>query len=400
MPSARQLAAAPHRLLFFVGALNVLAAMAWWTWWLLCAATPGATTPATVVPAFWAHAFLMQYHVLPPFIFGFLLTVFPRWMGMSDLARTRYLPVGLGLLCGQILFLVGLSTSLSLIKIAVLATLTGWAYGALVLISLLIRDRLKTWHAASCGAALLFGWLGVALFAGYLFLQNVEWLYASIKIGTFALLLPIYFTVAHRMFPFFAGNVVLGYVPWRPLWLLIPFWIFALVHAGLEFAHLYAWLWPIDTVWLGLCSFWLWRIWPRKKGPALLRVLFLGTLWLPIALALYAIQSLWFVYSNVLELGRAPAHALYIGFFGSLLVAMVTRVTQGHSGRPLELGWPAKFAFALLQLVVLVRIAAEFAPDLFRWQAIAALGWLVAFLPWVIRSAWIYATPRADLRPG
>ena len=35
--------------------------------------------------------------------------------------------------------------------------------------------------------------------------------------------------------------------------------------------------------------------------------------------------------------GRAPAHALYIGFFGSLLVAMVTRVTQGHSGRPLEL---------------------------------------------------------------
>ena len=26
------LTAAPHRLLFFAGALNVLAAMAWWTW--------------------------------------------------------------------------------------------------------------------------------------------------------------------------------------------------------------------------------------------------------------------------------------------------------------------------------------------------------------------------------
>ena len=42
--------------------------------------------------------------------------------------------------------------------------------------------------------------------------------------------------------------------------------------------------------------------------------------------------------SGEFVLGRAPAHALFIGFFGSLLVAMVTRVTQGHSGRPLVLG--------------------------------------------------------------
>jgi uncharacterized protein involved in response to NO len=34
------------------------------------------------------------------------------------------------------------------------------------------------------------------------------------------------------------------------------------------------------------------------------------------------------------------------------------------------------------------------------WQAITALGWLVAFLPWVLRSAYIYLTPRADARPG
>ena len=72
--------------------------------------------------------------------------------------------------------------------------------------------------------------------------------------------------------------------------------------------------------------------------PPLLRVLFLGFAWLPIAFALIRCAELWFAVSGEFVLGRAPAHALFIGFFGSLLVAMVTRVTQGHSGRPLVLG--------------------------------------------------------------
>ena len=44
-------------------------------------------------------------------------------------------------------------------------------------------------------------------------------------------------------------------------------------------------------------------------------------------------------------LGRAPAHALFIGFFGSLLVAMVTRVTQGTRADHRVLGRVAGFAF-------------------------------------------------------
>ena len=71
------IAAAPHRLLFFIGATNVLAAMAWWTGWL----GGGLGNPS--VPAGWLHGFVMQYQVLPAFIFGFLLTVFPRWMGQD-----------------------------------------------------------------------------------------------------------------------------------------------------------------------------------------------------------------------------------------------------------------------------------------------------------------------------
>ncbi|HEY6941793.1 MAG TPA: NnrS family protein, partial [Dokdonella sp.] len=48
----------------------------------------------------------------------------------------------------------------------------------------------------------------------------------------------------------------------------------------------------------------------------------------------------------------------------------------------------------------LVRLYAEFSADLPRWLVVAAFGWLIAFLPWVLRSAWIFLTPRVDGKPG
>ena len=129
-------------------------------------------------------------------------------------------------------------------------------------------------------------------------------------------------------------------------------------------------------------------------------MLFLGYAWLPIALALYIVQSLVYALDGDFVLGRAPAHALFIGFFGSLLVAMVTRVTQGHSGRPLVFGGVAMFAFVVIQLVSVARIAAELVHDQMAWQAAAAIGWLLAFAPWVLRSLRIYLTPRADGKAG
>jgi uncharacterized protein involved in response to NO len=99
-------------------------------------------------------------------------------------------------------------------------------------------------------------------------------------------------------------------------------------------------------------------------------------------------------------LGLAPLHVLTIGYFGSMLVAMVTRVTQGHSGRPLQMGAVPWACFVLLQGVLLLRVWAELAHDSYLWMVVAACGWLVAFLPWVIRSAWIYLTPRVDGKPG
>jgi len=79
---------------------------------------------------------------------------------------------------------------------------------------------------------------------------------------------------------------------------------------------------------------------------------------------------------------------------------MVTRVTQGHSGRALVMPKVAWYAFVAIQLVAVMRIGAEFARDPMQWQAIAAVGWLVALLPWVARIGRIYLSPRMDGKPG
>ena len=398
--SPRWLAQAPHRMMFFVGSANVLLAMLWWALWLLAARWSLWALPELAIPAGWLHAFLMQYLVLPSFMFGFLLTVFPRWMGLPDLSRWHYVPVGLGLMGGQLAILLGTAGWEAGLTVGLWMVLAGWTAGLAILGRLLADEKGRTWHARSCFAALVLGWLGVAMFLAFVLGASPQWAFASIKLGSFGLLLPIYLSVAHRMFPFFAGNAVPGYTPWRPLWWLGAVWALGLVHLALELVHAYAWLWLADVPLLLLTGWAVWRWWPRGPMPGLLAVLFIGTLWLPVTFALYTAQSLVFAFDGGFILGRAPMHALFVGFFGSLLVAMVTRVTQGHSGQPLTMYPIAWFAFVAIQIVATVRILADVLPDPGLWQALAAVGWLLALSPWVMRIGHIYLTPRRDGRPG
>lgn len=399
-PALGNLARAPHRLMFFIGASNLLLAMAWWALWLLSARWGLLTMPATPIYAGWLHAFVMQYLVLPSFIFGFLLTVFPRWMGLPELPHRQYLPVGIGLIGGQLMLLLGVAGLPWGVPVGMALSLLGWSIGLWRLLRLLLAERGRTWHARSCMAALLLGYIGLCAFIAFVAGASPGWALLGIKLGGFGLLLPIYVTVAHRMFPFFAGNAMANYTPWRPLWWLAAFWAFVALHLLLELNQRTAWLWLADLPLLLLGCVALWRWWPRGAMPGLLRVLFIGLTWLPISLGLYVTQSLVELLGDRMILGRGPAHALFIGLFGSLLVAMVTRVTQGHSGRPLQMPAVAWFAFIAIQVVAVMRVMAEIVPDAGAWQALSAIAWLVAFSPWVARIGRIYLLPRQDGREG
>ena len=395
------LASAPHRLLFLAGAVAVLLGMLWWALELTWMRFGLHGWPQPSIPPGWAHAMLLQYGMFPLFIFGFLLTVFPRWLSQPALPRARYVPVAGAVFGGYVLANLGLLDLPWLLKGGFLLMLAGYVIGLYTLAQVFRASRERNDHARSCLLALGLGTLGLVAFLVYLFGGPPACATLAIKLGTFGLLLPIFFSVVHRMLPFFSGNVARGYVVIRPRWSLPLVWLLLLAHLLLDWRGAPGWLWLADIP-LALVFGWhalAWQPWKAMR-PGVLAVLHLAFAWLPLAFVLYAVQDVIYATSGRLVLGRAPLHALAIGFFGSMLVAMVTRVTQGHSGRPLQMGAVAWLCFGLLQLVALLRMRAELGGDAYLWLVIAAYGWLLAFLPWVLRSAWIWLTPRVDGKPG
>lgn len=395
------LASAPHRLLFLAGAVAVLLGMLWWALELTWMRFGLHGWPQPSIPPGWAHAMLLQYGMFPLFMFGFLLTVFPRWLNQPALPRARYVPVAGAVFGGYVLANLGLLDLPWLLKGGFILMLAGYLSGLYTLARVFRASHERNDHARSCLLALGLGTLGLVVFLVYLFGGPPACATLAIKLGTFGLLLPIFFSVVHRMLPFFSGNVARGYVVIRPRWSLPLVWLLLLAHLLLDWRGALGWLWLVDIP-LALVFGWhalAWQPWKAMR-PGVLAVLHLAFAWLPLAFVLYAVQDVMYAASGRLVLGRAPLHALAIGFFGSMLVAMVTRVTQGHSGRPLQMGAVAWLCFGLLQLVALLRIRAELGGDAYLWLVIAAYGWLLAFLPWVLRSAWIWLTPRVDGKPG
>ena len=148
---------------------------------------------------------------------------------------------------------------------------------------------------------------------------------------------------------------------------------------------------------------WLAVLWGLFKSLRirLLAMLHVGFLWLGLGLALSGASQLlgWASHSAVLPL--APLHAITMGALGSLMLAMVTRVSCGHAGRSVvadDLVWAL---FWLLQAATLLRIAAA-VPGVPAQPLLtaAAVLWAGLMLIWGFRYGSWYGRPRADGRPG
>ena len=98
--------------------------------------------------------------------------------------------------------------------------------------------------------------------------------------------------------------------------------------------------------------------------------------------------------------GRGAIHLLTIGLACSLIIAMVTRVTQGHSGRPLIMPGVAWLAFAAVQIAAALRLIAATNGEQASLLALSAAILAAGLVPWAARSVWIYLRPRRDGKPG
>lgn len=106
----------------------------------------------------------------------------------------------------------------------------------------------------------------------------------------------------------------------------------------------------------GSVVLWLAVVWGLVQSMRirLLAMLHLGFLWLGLALLLSGASQLLGLRLGVPVLGLGTLHALTMGALGSLLMAMVTRVACGHSGRTLVADDRVWALFWLLQVAVLL----------------------------------------------
>ena len=397
--------AAPHRSMFFTGMTSLMLSSAWWGLHLLARQTGWPLWPlATETAPIWAHTFLMLFTVFPAFFFGFLFTVFPRWMNGPQVPRGAYLATS-GLLGGATLvWLIGLHTTPSLLVTAGLLALAALLVGITALTRVLFDSQQGVPHAYAVLTGLIVQLVALGGFTFGIARGSDFALHFAVRTSLWGGLMPVFFAVCHRMIPFFSQNVAPDYVAWRPKWVLVS--VIALAYARLLLATAgeLRLLVPLDLALLALTATCALR-WTslKTKGHPLAWSLYAGFAWLPIAVLLQTARDLGFVLTGEWLLGRAPIHALGMGFFGGMLVAMVTRVTMGHSGRPLQMDRISVTCFLVLQAATVARVASEIVTAPFWMQALLLTSmalWLAAFGVWTWRLGRIYLAPRIDGQPG
>jgi uncharacterized protein involved in response to NO len=402
---------APHRLAFLAGAFVLGASALWWAAALLARAQ-GVAWPWTVAPAF-AHSLLMGYGFVPMFFAGFMFTAGPKWLGQPPVQAGALRVTVIAHVTGWLLFIAGVHLHVMLAAAGVALAAGAFANVTLrfarIVAASAVPDQV---HARLVLAGCALG--TVALFAATcgLAFEQAEWLRAAVHGGLWACIALVFVAVIHRMVPFFSAAAVPALDAWRPLWLLWTLVAAVSFEALGALADVIAW--PLPAPWraaqasvetaIAALLLWLAVRWGLVQSLKirLLAMLHVGFVWLGLAFALNAVSHTMMAAGGPAHsLGLAPMHALTAGFFGSTLLAMVTRVSAGHGGRPVAADDIVWRLFWLLQVAVAARVAASL------WDAaagallpVAALAWAAAMAAWAMRYGRWYGTPRKDGRPG
>jgi uncharacterized protein involved in response to NO len=168
---------------------------------------------------------------------------------------------------------------------------------------------------------------------------------------------------------------LLGWALFPTIW---PFGILLLIGAALNFVRLAGW-----------------RGWSTTDEPLLL-ILHIGYLWMIVGAALLGASVVGPAIPR-----SASIHALTAGAIGTMVLAVMTRVCRGHTGRPLVADRLAVVIYGSVNLAAVARVAAGLLPSLFvPLLEISAILWIAAFLLFALWSAPIVWRPRPDRQPG
>jgi uncharacterized protein involved in response to NO len=400
----RHLLDAPHRLGFFLAMVVLGASGLWWAGVQLQRGGWLPLRPMAVSPSL-VHAAAMTFGFFPLFFCGFLFAAGPRWLHVRGPTARDLLPALAAQAAGWLLWLAG-SHVHPMFAIAGGALAASGLLHATLLLWRLIRastdeDRL---HPIVIAAALTVGCTCIGATALSLLLDAAATARLFVLTGLWGCVAVVFVTAGHRMIPFFTaapGTMLGAHSDWWSLALLVGA---ALLQALDVWAPAVRW-WLLARALAEMAAggvlAWSAFAWGRtgRLGNRLMRMFHTGLVWIAVGLLLQGGSGLaaWRWDTAVLPL--APLHAFAMGGFGSLMLAMVTRVSAAHGGLPVAADHFAWALFWLLQTATVLRIAASWPGAAMQpLLTAAALVWTGLVLAWGVRYGSGYGRSAATAR--
>jgi uncharacterized protein involved in response to NO len=373
---------------FFGGAVWAVAALSTWLFSLATA----AELPSTFDPLAW-HRHEMLFGFVGAVIAGFLLTAVPNWTGRLPIAGPPL----------AALFTLWVAARVAVLFSAIIGPAPAAALDVgFFLVLSLVAAREVTQSANRnlpvVGIVLAFGLVNAldhAGAAGLLGDPNLAWKCAI------ALVIVLISLIGGRIVPSFTRNWLAKQgvregLPAQPTGFDIG------VIAVTAFAFL-MWITAPQGVPQGI-AFALaaaaqavrlvrWKGWKALADPLVL-VLHVGYGWVPIGLALLAAVNLG---ASIPQ--SAAVHALTAGAMGTMVLAVMSRATLGHTGRELRASLGTQASFALITIGSVLRVAAPLGLVNYRFgMEVAGAAWLGAFLLFLAVYGPILFSRRVDAK--
>jgi uncharacterized protein involved in response to NO len=376
---------------FLAAGLSAVLAVPAWLAMLALGSMPLGALP----PQLW-HAHELFYGFVVAALAGFLLTAVPGWTGSRGFGGWPLVALASVWLLGRLAFALANAVPLWALAAAELAFLPGLA---ILLAPPLLRSRNRNTPLLVVIAAL---WIADAAFVAALGRTDPLLASASLRVATDLMLLVVT-VIGGRIVPSFTANALrrrgeaadIRNFAWLDRGVIALMILVVLVDLWRPDGAAAGWLAALVAIAQAL-RLSGWRS-ARVGGEPILWVLHVGYAWMPIGFALKALALL-------AGAGWAAhwLHALTMGVFGTMILAVTTRAALGHTGRALTVGGSIAAAYVLLTLAVAARV---FAPAL--WPShylgtllVSGLLWTAAFVLYLIVYTPILTLPRADGKPG
>jgi len=376
---------------FLAAGLAALLLVPWWAAALAWGVPLGTSWPA----ALW-HGHEMLFGFIVAAVAGFLLTAVPSWTGARGFAGWPLVLLAGLWLTGRIG--VSASAGLPLPVVAALDLSFLPALAGFVLVPL-VRARNRN---SPLLAVLLTLWLtNVAFYWG---LTHGDSIFArhALLVGIDIVLLLVT-VIGGRIVPAFTSSALkqqgigISLRAWRGMTpLAVGVMVVAVICDLFRPESVAAGAVALAAGVIQAVRLAQWRMLRTLRMP-IVWVLHVAYLWLPVGLVLKGLALIF-----ALALAAYYLHALTIGAAALMIMAVMTRASLGHTGRPLVVSGATAYAYGLLAAAAVVRV---FGPALLplayvKIVVLAAALWAVAFGIYLLGYTPMLIAPRVDGKPG